>query len=55
MKPTTKKLPGWVHIPLFVFMTISFWETGDLKIYLVQKLLGDFLPQSQCSYMVLPS
>lgn len=29
MKPTTKKLPGWVHIPLFVFMTISFWETGN--------------------------
>lgn len=29
MKPTTKKLPGWVHIPLFVFMAISFWETGN--------------------------
>lgn len=28
MKPTTKKLPGWVHIPLFVFMAISLAQTG---------------------------
>lgn len=28
MKPTTKKLPGWVHIPLFVFMAISFAQTA---------------------------
>ena len=28
MKPTTKKLPGWVHIPLFVFMAISLAQTA---------------------------
>lgn len=28
MKPTTKKLPVWVHIPLFVFMAISFAQTA---------------------------
>ena len=28
MKPTTKKLPGWVHIPLFVFMAISLAHTA---------------------------
>lgn len=28
MKPTPKKLPGWVHIPLFVFMAISFAQTA---------------------------
>lgn len=27
MKPTTKKLPGWVHIPLIVFMAISLDQT----------------------------
>lgn len=28
MKPTTKKLPGWVHIPLIVFMAISLVQTA---------------------------
>ncbi|WP_159991386.1 coiled-coil domain-containing protein [Pelistega ratti] len=28
MKPVTKKLPGWVHIPLAIFMAISFYETA---------------------------
>lgn len=28
MKPTTRKLPGWVHIPLFVFMAISLVQTA---------------------------
>lgn len=28
IKPTTRKLPGWVHIPLFVFMSISFVQTA---------------------------
>lgn len=28
MKPNTKKLPGWIHIPLFVFMAISFAQTA---------------------------
>lgn len=28
MKPTSKKLPGWVHLPLFVFMAISFYQTA---------------------------
>ncbi|MDH2997590.1 hypothetical protein A1D22_07630 [Pasteurellaceae bacterium LFhippo2] len=28
MKPTTRKLPGWVHIPLVVFMAISFFQTA---------------------------
>lgn len=28
MKPSTRQLPGWVHIPLFVFMAISFYQTA---------------------------
>ena len=28
MKPTSRKLPGWVHIPLFVFMAISLVQTA---------------------------
>ncbi|WP_273396391.1 hypothetical protein [Actinobacillus porcinus] len=28
IKPTTRKLPGWVHIPLFVFMAISLYQTA---------------------------
>ncbi|MGX3065919.1 hypothetical protein [Ursidibacter arcticus] len=28
MKPTTRKLPGWIHIPLFVFMAISLVQTA---------------------------
>lgn len=28
MKPTQRKLPGWVHIPLFVFMAISLVQTA---------------------------
>lgn len=28
MKPTTRSLPGWVHIPLFVFMAISLVQTA---------------------------
>ncbi|OOR99705.1 hypothetical protein B0187_02520 [Haemophilus paracuniculus] len=28
MKPTTRKLPGWVYIPLTVFMAISFYQTA---------------------------
>lgn len=28
MKPTTRKLPGWVHIPLLVFMGISLVQTA---------------------------
>lgn len=28
MKPVTKKLPGWVHIPLAVFMAISLVQTA---------------------------
>lgn len=28
MKPINRTLPGWVHIPLFVFMAISFVQTA---------------------------
>lgn len=28
MKPISRKLPGWVHIPLFVFMAISLVQTA---------------------------
>lgn len=36
MKPVTRKLPGWVHIPLIVLMAISFWQTAEG----FEKLLG---------------
>lgn len=29
MKPTQKKLPGWVHLPLAVFMGISLYQTAE--------------------------
>lgn len=29
MKPTSKKLPGWVHLPLIVFMAISLYQTAE--------------------------
>lgn len=28
MKPTSRKLPGWVHLPLLVFMGISLYQTA---------------------------
>ncbi|MCW9698815.1 hypothetical protein [Avibacterium sp. 20-129] len=28
MKPVSRKLPGWVHIPLAIFLTISFIQTA---------------------------
>ncbi len=49
MKPVTKKLPGWVHIPLIVFMSISLVQTAlGFTDLLEQPFLGHFQLQLRC-------